>query len=109
MRVAQGAQGHIARENSSLASVDTRLHDVRALPAPHLDDALPLELAVRLTDGVGIDTQFTGELPDRRKRIIGGKCSDHERATHLVNNLDVDGAWVVCVDGNEHGPCVLVY
>src|SRR3954465_14736244 len=67
------------------------------------DEALLFELAVRLSDRGGINAQFAGELPDRRKRCGTAQRAVGDRETDALRDLCVQGDSAAWIDAMKHG------
>ena len=55
------------------------------------EDAADLELAVRADDGVRVDGEIDGELPDRGQLVAGASGARRDGAEDLVDDLAVRG------------------
>src|SRR5690606_26616629 len=78
-----------------------RRHE-RALATPHVDDALPLQLPVRLLDGVRVDPQLRRKPPNRRQRVLRPRHTQRDRALHLVHDLLIDRPRIPGPDSYPH-------
>ena len=65
--------------------------DETALPGERLDDALALQLRVRLRDRIAVDAQLLGQRADAGERIALANGAGGGRRFHLIDQLQVDG------------------
>ena len=68
-----------------------RARDERALPPPAFGQALEVELAVGLEDGVGIDREAADHLLDGRELIAGMQDPEPHGLLDLLHELEIGG------------------
>src|SRR4051794_30908987 len=73
------------------------------MPAANVEDALALELLVRLRHRAWIDDQLRGELAHRGHRILRAHRPDDERPPHLVHDLEVERPRVMRIEVHQQG------
>ena len=71
--------------------LDRERGDERADALLGAEDASDLELPVGADDGVGVDGEVDGQLPDRRQLVAWREGPGGDAAEDLVDDLAVDG------------------
>ena len=77
--------------------------DERAGAVAQLDDALVLELAVGLGDGVRVDHELLRERADARQLLARAQRAGFDAVLHLLHQLEVDGHAGRGVGPEQHG------
>ena len=107
--VMQGAIGYSIGKNASLGATLLSGTRVRSLSSANVYHPLAFEIAVSLADGVRIDSKLNCQIAHRGERLIGSQCAENERASDLVDYLNVDRPRVLWIQRDEHNRCVMVY
>ena len=66
-----------------------RASDERAAPLPRDDQALALEVAIRLRDRVRVDREIRDDLAHRRQLVADVERAEPERVLHLPHDLQI--------------------
>src|SRR5438876_11204878 len=79
----------------------------RAGAVPKLENAVVLELAIGLRDGVRVDDEFFGERTDAGKLVARAKGAGFDGVLHLLHELEVDGNAERGIGAEQHhGNCI---
>ena len=70
---------------------------------PDFDEALCLEVFIRLNDRRGIDPQLGSQLPDGRERRRGVERARRDRQAHALGDLDIKRNGTARIDTVKHG------
>src|SRR5262245_54770535 len=79
-------------------------HNERAEPGPGLDEALPLQVAIGLENGVGVGRRGRGGLPHRWEPVADVVYTHPEGRAHLLDDLQVRGHHRAAVEPEADHP-----
>ena len=100
--VAQRALGHLPRRGGLPRARGLPAGDEGPLPSSHVRRAFADQAAVRLLNGVRVDSKIRRQPAHGRERLVGLQNADGDRPLDLVHDLAVDGPGVGRVDVDEH-------
>jgi len=106
-RISQDARGKCT-EPTLVFGPGTRFRgrraDKRANAAPRLEHAGAFEIHIDSGDGIGVDLEIDGELPNRGQLIAHSKASRSNRCPEAPFDLGVNRGGIAGIDGDDrHG------
>ena len=108
MRIDQGALGNAARECAALRLTSTGRGNKGPMTPAHAHQPVVLQLAVCLSHGVRVDAQIGRHLTHRRESVVRPQVAERDRASNLIDDLDIDRAPAAGIDMDVN-PCTLRY